>query len=141
MIVNSIKSYNFEHDVNKFKENDVIKILFEYRRVSKIILNLQLINFYKTGQINPSNKLYKPIKTFLSERYKDVIKRQIDGMLSSWMSNIKNRFIEIVLNCSLSKKEKNTLYKINRENKWFEKDNFLARKVIKGILNKWKYHM
>jgi putative transposase len=109
-----IRSYKFQVDSNIGKEKSLLNILFEYRRVAKIILNLQLNSLYKTGKIEFSNKLYQPIKTFLSERYKDVIKRQVDGILKSYISNRKNDFKKIVFNSKLNNDFKKELYIINK---------------------------
>lgn len=134
-----IRSYKFQVDPNICKEQSLQKILFEYRRVAKIILNLQLNSFYKTGNIEFSHKLYQPIKTFLSERYKDVIKRQVDGILKSYISNRKNDFKKIVFNSRLNNDLKKELYIINKSNLWFEQENFLARKIFKEVLNRNRF--
>jgi hypothetical protein len=64
-----IKSFNHKIDLNTNKTLEISKIYKEYIRVAMIVLNLQMIEFYKTGYLSKSNNLYKPIKTFLSERY------------------------------------------------------------------------
>lgn len=109
--------------------------MFEYRRVATIILNRQLSVWFKTGKLSSKSKdFYGDIKTFLSERYKDVIKRQVDGMLSSWISNRKNDFKSIVFKSSLDSKTKNDLIYINKLNNWFSKENHLARKIFKQVI-------
>lgn len=133
MIVNS---YKHNHCLNKGKSVHLTKILIEYRRVACIIFNLQLTHFFKTGFIDNSNKLYKPINTFLSERYKDVIKRQVDGMFKSYISNRKNDFKKLVYNSLLTDNEKRALYIINLNKQWFDADNHLARKIFKKVLSK-----
>lgn len=139
MITNSyIRSYNHNViDLTKSKFDVIHNLLFEYRRVAKIILNKQLSCFFKNGNISVlSKEFYGGIETFLSERYKDVIKRQIDGMLKSYISNCKNKFINIVRQSSLNKEQKKELFKTNKQNLWFNgEDNFLARKIFKKVLS------
>ena len=95
-----------------------------------------MISVYKTGRVEFSNNIYKNIPTFLSERYKDVIKRQIDGMLKSYLSNRKNDFNDIIHRSSLTKEQKKDLNAINYYSKWFDVENKLARKIIKQTFHK-----
>jgi putative transposase len=95
-----------------------------------------MISVYKTGKVEFSNNIYKDIKTTLSERYKDVIKRQIDGMLKSYLSNRKNDFNDIIYRSSLTKEQKKELNIINYYSKWFEVENKLARKIFKQTFRK-----
>ena len=125
---------------NTVKLNKLNRILFEYRRVANIIFLKQLDNFFRNGNLNTESKdFYGDIETFLSERYKDVIKRHIDGSLKSYISNRKNDLKRIVNKSSLSDEIKHSLHKVNKTNAWFEKENFLARKIIKHILNKNRF--
>ncbi len=122
--------------LTKGKQDTICNIYKEYRRLSNIILNKQLTHFFNTGKLNVEAKnFYGDIDTFLSENYKDVIKRQVDGMLKSYISNRKNDFKLTVSNSSLSNKQKKELYKINRQGLWFVKENFLARKIFKHLLD------
>ena len=129
-----IKSFNHKINLNENKSLEISKIYKEYIRVAMIVSNLQMIEFYKTGYLSKSNNLYKPIKTFLSERYKDVIKRQVDGILKSYISNRKNDFVKQVFKSTLNKEEVKELCIINKNNDWFQKDNLLARKIFKHII-------
>ena len=134
-----VRSYKHKHGINKTKEDELLIILKEYRKVSIILEHKLMRQFYETGSLNSkhANKIYQNINTILSERYKDVILQQTRGILQSYISNIQNRFNVIVYNSSISEEEKKELYKINKMCKWFEKENFLARKIIKHILNRW----
>lgn len=131
-----IRTYNHQVlDLNNSKIQQVQNILVEYRRVASIMLNKQLTCWFKTGKLSVQSKdFYGDINTFLSERYKDVIKRQVDGMLKSYISNRKNDFNKLVYNSSLSDKEKRDLYLINRKGLWFVTENKLARKIFKETL-------
>ena len=131
-----IRSYKFKQEANDSKLLHVTKILLEYRRIAKIIMKKQMVSVYKTGRVEFSNYIYKDIPTFLSERYKDVIKRQIDGMLKSYLSNRKNDFNDIIYRSSLTKEQKKELNIINYYSKWFDVENKLARKIIKQTFHK-----
>ena len=134
-----VRSYKHKHGINKTKEDELLVILKEYRRVSMILENKLMRQFYETGSLNSkhANKIYQNINSLLTERYKDVILQQIRGTLQSYISNIQNRFDDIVYNSTINDEEKKELYKINKTCKWFEKENFLARKIIKHILSRW----
>lgn len=124
-------------DLNKIKEEKLLSILYEYRKVAHVILNKQLTSLFKTGKLCiQAKEFYGDIPTFLSERYKDVIKRQVDGMLKSYISNLKNEFKMKVYKSKLSEITKKELYKINKSNLWFNKENFLARKIYKSCLKR-----
>jgi putative transposase len=100
----------------------------------------QINHFILTGKLNTTAKdFYGNIQTFLSERYKDVIKRQIDGMLKSYISNRKNDFKAFVHNTKLPLNIKKELYSINKRDLWFNHTNLLARKIFKYILSKNSY--
>jgi len=89
-------------------------------------------NFRKTGNIpnNTKNEFYKPIKTVLSERYKDVINRQVVGMLNSKLSNFKILFNKIVLsNDSLDDDTKMKLCFINKHQMYYYKGNYVSDKI------------
>ncbi len=138
----SIRSYNHQLlDLTIVKSKLINDLLVEYRRVANIILNKQIKHFILTGNLNSkdSKDFYGNIKSFLSERYKDVIKRQIDGMLKSYISNRKNDFKSIVFKSNLSDIQKKELYIINKSNKWFVKDNLIAHKIFKHVLKLNKY--
>ncbi len=129
-----IRSYKHKHKMNKGKKEHLFMIYTEYKRVADIILCKQIINFYKKGDISYENGFYTCIETTLSERYKDVIKRQVDGMMKSFIANIQNKFKTVVHKSLLSDDDKKVLYKINKSKKWFEHDNLIARKIIKHCL-------
>lgn len=136
----NIRSYNHQVlDLTIFKSDTLLSILLEYRRLASIMLNKQFTNIYKTGIISTQSKdFYGGLKSFLSERYKDVIKRQVDGMVKSYISNRQNDFKSIVYKSNLDKEVKKDLYKINKRKEWFNKENLLARKIFKHILSKNK---
>lgn len=135
---NIIRSYNHQPiDLNNNKNETLLTILKEYRRLANIMVNRQLSHYFQHGCLSTKSKdFYGNIETFLSERYKDTIKRQIDGMLKSYFSNRKNDFNKMVYNSNLDENTKKSLYTINRQNGWFNKDNFLARKIFKQLIKR-----
>ena len=138
----TVRSYNHKLlDLTIIKSSLINDLLIEYRKVANIILNKQIKSLYTTGNLNTkdSKEFYGSIKSFLSERYKDVIKRQVDGMLKSYISNRKNDFKSIVYKSNLTNDQKKELYLINKSNNWFIKENLLARKIFKHILSKNKF--
>lgn len=135
LVTEFYRAYKHKVDgANRDKLDRVFWIYSEYRRVAGILLRGHLRYFFENGTLHRSNLIYKPVETFLSERYKDVIDRQVRGMLQSYVSNRKNDFRKRVAKSSLSKEEKIMLYKINRTNGWFAKENHLARKIFKHIM-------
>lgn len=136
--IRSYKHNTLHLNVNKnITLNDIV---VEYRRLLKIMLNKQIESIYKSGNIsNESKKFYGDIKTFLSERYKDVIKRQIDGQIKSYISNRKLDFKKYVYNSSLNDEQRKELYKINKNNSWFTSNNLIGRKIFKKILSKNRF--
>lgn len=135
------RSYNHQvMDLTNNKKQLLVKLLFEYRRIAKIILNKQINSLHKTGYLSTKSKdFYVDIPTFLSERYKDTIKRQVDGMLKSYISNRKNDYKKIVYKSSLSDETKKELYIVNKLNGWFKKENKLANKIFKHVLSKNRF--
>ncbi len=143
----SVRSYKHVLlELTDVKDNLLLTLLIEYRRVADIMMSKQINHFFRTGKLNEKSKdFYGNIQTFLTERYKDVIKRQIDGMLKSYISNRKNDFVDLVSSNFKGKNNKKSielkkeLYTINRLNKWFDPENLIARKIFKHILKKNKF--
>ena len=126
------------------------RLLPEWRRVAQVLVGQHVAHFYRYGELHQGNSLYKPIPTFLSERYKDAINRQVLGMLRSKISNLKNRFVKVVLKSSLPTEAQKKLCFIGKYQMWFRREPYisngitiglgdlkLARKVFKGLLGGW----
>ncbi len=117
---------SYKHKVkslNTTKSTDLLKILMEYRRVAKVMYYKQL-NYWiaNGGKLDLSGGgCYNSVDTFLMVVYKDIITRQVNGILKSHLSNRENDFVRIVNNSNLSDNIKRELFSINRKNDWFKK--------------------
>lgn len=140
-----IRCYEFKPNINQGKLNIIQDIIYpEYKRVAQILLD-EHFHKYKITSIKPNNKdnkLYKTIKTTLSERYKDVINRQIVGIINSKITNFKTRFNKIVLSSdSFDDDTKKKLCFINKHNMYFYKGDYSSDniEVSQDIINiaKW----
>jgi len=124
-----IKTYKLSLKANKSKLEKIREIAREYRRVAKIILNIELNLLFKEGRLNKNYKLPK-IETKLSQRYLQTLKYQIVSMLNSYISNRQNDFKDIVINSNLDEDVKIKLLYINRYKKWFSNEVKLKGKLI-----------
>ena len=128
-----LRSYEFKHNINKNKLAIIQDIIYpEYKRVAKILLNEHLNEYRKTCLLpnNLNNKLYKPIETILSERYKDVINRQVVGMLNSKLTNFKTKFVKLVMSCdSFDEDTKKKLCIINKYNLYYYKGEYSSNNI------------
>lgn len=132
-----IRSYKYSTNLNKGKLTYIENRLYpEWRRISKILINRHMEYLYRNSIICNSNILYKDIQTFLSERYKDSINRQVTGMIRSKYSNFKNRYKKVILGSSLSKEEKLELIEISKSNDIFTTDNKLARWIFRHFFGR-----
>ncbi len=142
------------------KKLSIIKdILREYRKTTKDIANYQWILFFKNGSFNRKANI-KHVKSNISERYKHTIQYHVVvPMLDSFVSNLKNRFTEIVKSANLAEKSKKVLLYLNRNNEWLvkksekaiyvnnktaeeytitEEEGLLAEKIFKHMISKWQ---
>ena len=137
--------------INKTKLNKINNVLNEYRINSKTILNIQLLNLFKTGNILKFVNTKKLNNSKLSQRYLQNINTQIKGMLDSYISNRQLEFTRLIYKSNLDKEQIERLKLINYRNLWFSNeeqiitykkinyqitkdDLFLARKIWKQLL-------
>ena len=93
-----IKSYKHSFDLNTEKQNYIETILYpEWIRVSDVLMKLHMNYYYKHNCVCNTSILYKSVNSFLTERYKDCINRQIVGLFQSKISNFKNKYVKIVM--------------------------------------------
>jgi len=123
--------YNIKY-LNIDKKKYIEDVIYpEWKKIAKILINKHVEYFYKNSELCKNTSLYKPIVTFLSERYKDVINRQILGMMKSKLSNFKNRFNKIVSTLNLSTNDKKDLSIVCKYNLFFKKaDTKLANYTV-----------
>lgn len=141
-----IRSYKIKSFQNKKKENKILLLLNEYRKTSNIIASHQWKNFFINSKFDKNLKIIKGnIKTELSARYIQTCQYQIVATLQSFLSNLKNRFEEIVKKSSLNIETKNSLFYINKFNLWLSKSCKMplehlkiAHSIFKNILKKFK---
>jgi len=93
-----IKSYKFITNANDIKTKHIQDKLYpEWSRVADVLINKHMNYYYKYNSICIDNSLYKDVTTFLTERYKDAINRQVVGLFKYKVSNFKRKFNKIVL--------------------------------------------
>lgn len=136
-----IRTYKHKHIANKNKIDKLLFIRKHYIKSTKQIANLQYHQLHTTSKFSKSN-IYKSItNTEMTQRWLDVCKRQVDGILTSWLSNTKNYIIQYISKSSLDKNTKKLLYQINRMGLWFDRFNTqfdsslikLSRKIFKYV--------
>ena len=137
-----IKSYKFYTNSNTGKVNHIQDRLYpEWCRVSGILIHRHMNYYYRFNFVCGDNSLYKGIKTFLTERYKDAINRQVVGMFRSKISNVKRKFNKIVLSSDLSDDLKKDLCLVNKRNLFFLNDDIHGKKYKVGYesikLGRW----
>ncbi|MEZ0361920.1 MAG: RNA-guided endonuclease TnpB family protein, partial [Hydrogenobacter sp.] len=105
--------------LTKRKKDTIKRILTEYRKTAKAIASYQWFLFFTQGSFNRKANI-KHISSNLSERYKYTIQYHVVvPVLESFISNLKNRFAEIVKNSNLLEKTKRVLLYLNKNNEWF----------------------
>jgi len=124
------KSYKHKLDLNKNKKKRIEDIIYpEWKRVAGILIKRHMNYLYRNNDICVSNDIYKNIDSFLTERYKDSINRQILGMFRSKISNFKRRFKQIVMHSdNLSDELKKDLCIVNKRNLFFVNEDNKGKK-------------
>ena len=147
--------------LTKRKKDIIKKLLIEYRKTAKAIASYQWFLFFTQGSFNRKANI-KHLRSNLSERYKYTIQYHVVvPVLDSFISNLKNRFSEIVKNSNLLEKTKRVLLYLNKNNEWLinksekaiyvdyknrtvfeyditEEERLLAKKIFKHILKGWR---
>lgn len=113
-----IRTYPLKHSINKGKQEKIIAITKEYRKLAVTLATLQWEEFYFTEKMN-KNLDIKKIKSKLSERYKQTCQYQVVGVLNSFIANRQNDFVRIVGKSKLEERKKIELFYINKYEKWF----------------------
>ncbi|MEZ0322838.1 MAG: transposase [Hydrogenothermaceae bacterium] len=155
-----IRAYSYPQYANLGKIKKIKGILKEYRTTAEDIAKYQWYLFFKEGKFNKYKNI-KHINSNLSERYKQVCMWQVVSVLESFISNIQNRFFEIVKSSNLTEKTKRVLIYLNNRKEWLikksekaiwidkenkekieyeitEEERLLAKKIFKHILTKWR---
>lgn len=157
-----VATYTYPSFPNRGKVEKIREVLKEYRKTARVVAALQWGLFFVSGNFSKYVKL-QAIDSMLSERYKQVCLWQVVATLKSFVSNVANRFAEIVFASSLPEKTKRVLLYLNSKEEWLipksqkaiwtEKasgkkvkieyeitgeERFLAKKIFKHILSKWK---
>ncbi|QWK20503.1 MAG: transposase [Hydrogenobacter thermophilus] len=156
------RAIEVKHFANKGKVQKIKALFPHVRKTARKIASYQWHVFFKKGSFSRKANI-KHIKSTLSERYKYTIQYHIVvPVLESFLSNVQNRFEEIVLNSSLPEKTKKVLLylcsrkeflhrKSNRavwikvkdgevlkeELEITEEERHLAKKIFKHILKRW----
>ncbi|MEM4959690.1 MAG: hypothetical protein QXX12_07485 [Nanopusillaceae archaeon] len=87
------------------KANVVSKVLKLYRKTAETIANFQWSLFFKTGSFNRKANI-KHLNCPLSERFKSTIQYHVVvPTLESFLSNVQNRFKDMVFSSSLPEKK------------------------------------
>ena len=119
-----VKSYKHTLASNQGKNEYIETVLYkEWKRVAGILMKLHMNYYYRYNKLCDTTELYRSIDSFMTERYKDCINRQVVGMLKSKISNFKNEFVRIVMSSSLNEREKIDLCLVNKRNLFFAKED------------------
>lgn len=140
-----IRSFKLKHEMNADKQNQLIQVIFNYRRTAHLISKNQWLHFFKNKEKFDKNRDIKHIQSNLSQRYKQTCQYQVVGQLNSFLSNTQQRFVDTVNNSSIKEEIKIKLFYINKYKKWFHNSVvmqkkeiephiiFLARKIFKHL--------
>jgi len=116
-------TYEFKHFANKGKVEKLKAVLKEYRKTAQDIAKFLWKELFKNGKLLHKKKIsIKHVQSKLSERYQYVCLWQVYGVLESYISNLQNEFVRIVLNSSLSREDRLILLALNRQKAWFKCD-------------------
>ena len=130
------RSYHVDHFANGGKVKQVFDVQDVYRRAAKTISKVQWNLFYGDGGFDNMSDVIKFMDVGLSERYKQVCQRQVVANLSSFISNRKEDFTDMVYKSSLDDLTKLHLHYINKYNYWFNNEvkipHFENGKRVKG---------
>jgi putative transposase len=110
------RTYKLKHHSNNIKLSVLYDVVKEYRYTSNIISNHLWVLFFKERVMFKDYNDIKHIKSKLSERYKQTCQTQVVGQNKSYISNMKNRFVDIVHKSSLNEQDKIQLFYINKYN-------------------------
>lgn len=131
-----IRTYELKDFANLNKLDKVLNIFYPYRKCAKSVASVQWKLFYSEGKNFNKQLDIKEIDTVLSERYKQTCQYQVVGMLNSYLSNVKTRFVSVVLNSSVNEDTRIKLLYINKYNKWFKKEVTMKKKLIEESILK-----
>jgi putative transposase len=144
-----IRTYKLKQLANNEKQIKIISVIKEYRKTAITISNYQWKNFFLNKRFN-KNLDIKHLKSKLSERYKQTNQYQVVGILQSYLSNIQNKFVQIVYKSSFDSDTKMKLFFINKYQLWFNTSAKLkgepitpdilkiARQIMKNLFKKNK---
>ncbi len=116
-------SYELKSFANKGKLEKIKSVLIEYRKTAQNISKFLWKEFFKNGQLPHKKKVsIKNISSNLSERYKYVCLWQVVSTLESFLSNLQNKFANIVYSSNLDKEDKLILLALNNQRAWLRYD-------------------
>ncbi|MDW8433463.1 MAG: transposase [Aquificaceae bacterium] len=146
-------------DLTERKKAIIKELLTSYRKTAKKIASYQWKLFFQSGAFNRKANI-KHLQSDLSERYKYTVQyHSVVPVLEGFISNVQNKFREIVLNSSLLEKTKRVLLYLNSRKEWLwirsekalwiekntkheyeitQEERLLAKKIFKHILKRWR---
>ncbi len=122
--------------MTKRKSDAISNVLKLYRKTAEIIAKFQWSLFFKTGSFSRKANI-KHLNCPLSERFKSTIQYHVlVPTLESFLSNVQNRFKEVVLSSSLPEKTKRVLLYLNSREEWLipKSEKPCGKKIFKHIL-------
>lgn len=115
-----IRTYPLKHAINHGKQEKIVSIVKEYRKLAQRLASLQWCEFFRNGNID-KNLDIKAIESLLSARYKQTCQYQVVGVLNSFLANRQNDFVRIVWRSTLDETKKRQLFYINKYRLYFAK--------------------
>ena len=135
------RSYQLKNHSNQNKLDLLMDVIDMYRISAKQISNKQWELFYKNGAKFNNNLKITDLPIKLSERYKQTCQYQVVGMLNSYISNVKLRFVDKVINSSIEEDVRIKLLYINKYKKWFSKEVIMKKKPIEPEIIRLARHI
>lgn len=156
------RAIKVKHFANREKVARILKLFRPAVYVAKRVASYQWYLFFKEGFFRRKANI-KHIESELSERYKYTIQYHVVvPALESFISNVQNRFREIVFSSTLPEKTVKVLLCLNSRKEWLHKrsnkviwiekrdnevikeelevtdeERILAKKIFKYILSRW----
>ena len=136
-MIKIIRTYKQElKGINQAKIDTLKPLFAESLRYMNDLASLEVFTLALYGSFSGTKYLVPLEGYLLSERYKQTLGTQVRSTLNSRMSNLYNRYKEIVYRSNLSNENKRALFFIGKNNLYFHRRDDLKAVEDKNILEK-----
>ena len=114
-----LRTYQFQHGINKGKQGKIRSVIKAYRLTAQSIACRQWRLFFENKSGFDKDLDIKYILSSLSGRYKQTCQYQVIGILNSFISNRQNDFVQTVYRSNLNDIIRQKLFYINYHGFWY----------------------